>query len=175
MLTYCNGHSQPLGLMYSGFAGYEQTQEGIAVLSEYLVGGLDINRLKLLAARVIAVETLIQGADFIETFNLLWKEFGFKSKTAFIISMRVHRGGGYTKDSIYLKGLMQVLSFIQQGGELSLLFGGKFALEHLPLIEELTHLKILNRALLPDYLSSAGALLRLEKIKTGISMEDLIT
>jgi uncharacterized protein (TIGR02421 family) len=173
MLTYCNGHLQPLGLMYSGFAGYEQTQEGIAVLSEYLVGGLDINRLKLLAARVIAVDTMVQGADFIETFNLLWKEYGFKSKTAFIISMRVHRGGGYTKDSIYLKGLIQVLHYIQQGGELSLLFGGKFALEHLPLIEELTHLRILKKPLLPDYLSSEEALVRIEKIKSGIPLENL--
>jgi uncharacterized protein (TIGR02421 family) len=175
MLTYCNGRIQPLGLMYSGFAGYEQTQEGMAVLSEYLVGGLDINRLKHLAARVIAVDTLIQGADFIETFNLLWKEYGFKGKTAFIISMRVHRGGGYTKDSIYLKGLMQVLSYIQQGGELSLLFGGKFALEHLPLIEELTHLRILKKPMLPAYLSSEEAIERLEKIKTGNSLENLTT
>lgn len=175
MLTYCNGNVQPLGLMYTGFAGYEQTQEGMAVLSEYLVGGLDINRLKLLAARVLAVDTLIKGADFIETFNLLWKEYGFISKTAFITSMRVHRGGGYTKDSIYLKGLMQVLAYIQKGGELSLLFGGKFALEHLPLIEELTHLRILKKPMLPAYLSSVGAEERLAKIKAGIPLENLAT
>ena len=175
LLTYCNGRVQPLGLMYSGFAGYEQTQEGMAVLSEYLVGGLDINRLKLLAARVIAVDALIKGADFIETFNLLWKEYGFKSKTAFTISMRVHRGGGYTKDSIYLKGLIQVLAYIQQGGDLALLYGGKFALEHLPLIEELTHLRILKKPMLPAYLSSVEATVRLEKIKTIIPLENLAT
>ncbi|WP_373494598.1 flavohemoglobin expression-modulating QEGLA motif protein [Aquiflexum sp.] len=173
LLTYCNGHLQPLGLMYSGFAGYEQTQEGLAVLSEYLVGGLDINRLKVLAARVMAVDSLINGADFIETFNLLLKEYGFSSKTAFIISMRVHRGGGYTKDSIYLKGLIQVLDFIHQGGELSLLFGGKFALEHLPLIEELAHVRILKKPMLPSYLNSVESKVRLEKIKTGISLDDL--
>ncbi|HSF53920.1 MAG TPA: tyrosine/phenylalanine carboxypeptidase domain-containing protein [Algoriphagus sp.] len=175
MLTYCNGHAQPLGLMYSGFAGYEETQEGIAVLSEYLVGGLDINRLKLLAARVIAVDTLIKGGDFIETFNLLWKEYGFKSETAFIISMRVHRGGGYTKDSIYLKGLIRVLAYIQQGGNLSLLYGGKFALNHLPLIDELTHLRILKKPMLPAFLSSEETKLRLEKIKTSVPLQDLAT
>lgn len=173
LLTYCNGHVQPLGLMYSGFAGYEQTQEGLAVLSEYLVGGLDINRLKILAARVMAVDSLIKGADFLETFNLLWKEYGFKSKTAFIISMRVHRGGGYTKDSIYLKGLVQILDFIHQGGDLSLLFGGKFALEHLPLIEELAHVRILKKPMLPSYLNNVDSKVRLEKIRTGISLDDL--
>ncbi len=71
ILTYCNGHAQPLQLMYAGFAGYEQLQEGMAVLSEFFVGGLNINRLKLLAARVIAVDALINGADFIETYNML--------------------------------------------------------------------------------------------------------
>ncbi|MCL6261010.1 flavohemoglobin expression-modulating QEGLA motif protein [Aquiflexum sp. TKW24L] len=175
LLTYCNGHLQPLGLMYSGFAGYEQTQEGLAVLSEYLVGGLDINRLKVLAARVMAVDSLIQGADFIETFNLLLKEYGFKPKTAFMVSMRVHRGGGYTKDSIYLKGLIQVLDFIQKGGDLSLLFGGKFALEHLPLIEELTHVRILKKPMLPSYLDSEESKLRLERIKAGMSLDNLTT
>lgn len=173
LLTYCNGHVQPLGLMYSGFAGYEETQEGIAVLAEYLVGGLDKNRLKLLAARVIAVDSLIKGADFIETFNLLWKEYGFKSETAFIISMRVHRGGGYTKDSIYLKGLIRIISYIQKGGDLSLLYGGKFALTHLPLIEELTHLRILKKPMLPAYLSTEEAKVRLDNLKSLIPLESL--
>ena len=175
MLTYCNGHIQPLGLMYAGFAGYEQTQEGMAVLSEYLVGGLDINRLKLLAARVIAVDTLVNGADFIETFNVLWKDYGFQSKTAFIISMRVHRGGGYTKDAIYLRGLIQILAYIRKGGKLSSLYGGKFALEHIPLIEELKHLRILKSPMLPAFLSSEESRLRMEKIKTVIPLEHLAT
>ncbi len=174
MLTYCNGRSQPLGLMYTGFAGYEQTQEGMAVLSEYLVGGLDINRLKLLAARVLAVETLIQGADFIETFNVLVRDYGFQSKTAFTISMRVHRGGGYTKDAIYLKGLMDILEFIKNDGELAHLYGGKFALEHLPLIEELTHLRILKKPQLPAFLNGDLAKEKIEKIRKGIGLKDLI-
>lgn len=174
ILTYCNGHTQPLALMYAGFAGYEQTQEGMAVLSEYLVGGLNLNRLKLLAARVIAVDTLLGGADFIETFNTLTGKYRFKSKTAFNISMRVHRGGGYTKDAIYLKGLMELLSFIKQGGILPQLYGGKFALEHLPLIDELTHLRILQKPKLPAYLDTAEAKEKLNRIKNGLTLKDLI-
>ena len=174
ILTYCNGHRQPLHLMYAGFAGYEQLQEGMAVLSEYLVGGMDVNRLKLLAARVIAVDTLVKGADFIETFNVLLKDYGFQGRTAFNISMRVHRGGGYTKDAIYLKGLVELLAFIKAGGHPSQLYGGKFALKHLPLIEELTYLRILQKPQLPAFFHTAGAIEKLEKIKNGILLKDLI-
>jgi len=174
ILTYCNGHAQPLDLMYAGFAGYEQTQEGIAVLSEYFVGGLDINRLKLLAARVVAVESLIKGADFVETFYLLHQDYGFQGSSAFNISMRVHRGGGYTKDAIYLKGLIELLDFIKKGGNIAGLYGGKYALKHLPLIEELTHLKILHKPKLPEYLTSDTAKDKLAKIKAGIKLNDLV-
>lgn len=174
ILTYCNGKAQPLDLMYAGFAGYEQTQEGIAVLSEYLVGGLDINRLKLLAARVIAVESLIDGADFIETFDMLHRDYGFQGSSAFSISMRVHRGGGYTKDAIYLKGLIELLEFIRKGGNIRGLYGGKYALKHVPLIEELTHLKILNKPKLPDYLTSTMAEEKLNRIKEGAQLNDLV-
>lgn len=174
MLTYCNGHTQPLRLMYAGFAGYEQLQEGIAVLAEFFVGGLNINRLKLLAARVVAVDALIHGADFIECYNMLTSNYGFSGRTAFNIAMRVYRGGGYTKDAIYLKGLMQVLDFIKDGGEITHLYGGKFALEHLPLIEELLHLKILKKPFLPAYLSSKQAVEKIKRIKKGIGLRELI-
>lgn len=175
ILTYCNGHAQPLHLMYSGFAGYEQLQEGIAVLSEYLVGGLNINRLRLIAARVLAVNALIKGADFIECFQMLRDEFDFGAKTSFNISMRVFRGGGYTKDAIYLKGLIQVLNYVRGGGELSHLYAGKYALEHLPLIEELEHLRILKKPVLPEYLLSNDAKEKIKKIKKGIELNELIT
>ena len=174
ILTYCNGRAQPLKLMYAGFAGYEQLQEGIAVLAEFFVGGLNINRLKLLAARVVAVDALINGADFIETYNMLCNDYGFSGKTSFNITMRVHRGGGYTKDAVYLKGLMQVLNFIQQGGDIMHLYGGKFALEHLPLIEELMHLNILKKPVLPSYLSTGEAKEKISRIKAGIELKELI-
>ena len=54
VLTYYNGRSQRFRQLYSGLAGYEELQEGLAVMAEYLVGGLSLPRLRLLAARVIA-------------------------------------------------------------------------------------------------------------------------
>ena len=41
LLTWFNGRAQPLSLMHCGLAGYEALQEGLAVLAEYLCGGLD--------------------------------------------------------------------------------------------------------------------------------------
>jgi len=63
--------------------GYDQLQEGLAVLAEYLVGGLTVNRLRLLAGRVIGVESMVNGASFIETFNLLANKYGFSNRIAY--------------------------------------------------------------------------------------------
>src|SRR5690606_25084113 len=90
ILTYCNGKSQPLKQMYEGFEGYDQLQEGLAVIAEYLVGGLTVNRLRLLAGRVIAVQSMIDNASFIETFNLLRESYAFPNRVAYYISMRVY-------------------------------------------------------------------------------------
>ena len=40
VLTYFNGRAQPFCQLYAGLPDYEELQEGIAVLAEYLTGGL---------------------------------------------------------------------------------------------------------------------------------------
>jgi uncharacterized protein (TIGR02421 family) len=40
VVTYQNGARQPLTLLTVGLPGYDETQEGLAVLAEYLTGGL---------------------------------------------------------------------------------------------------------------------------------------
>ena len=63
VVTYQNGARQPLKLLTIGLPGYDETQEGLAVLAEYLTGGLDPRRLRVLAARVVAIAELLDGAD----------------------------------------------------------------------------------------------------------------
>jgi uncharacterized protein (TIGR02421 family) len=63
VLTYLNGARQPLKLMAAGLAGYEETQEGLALISEVVVEGLTRSRLRQLAARVVAVHRRIQDAS----------------------------------------------------------------------------------------------------------------
>jgi len=175
VLTYCNGWAQPFQQLYTGLAGYEELQEGLAVLAEYLVGGLSRPRLRLLAARVIAAQGLIDGASFVETFRQLNKTHGFNQRTAFTVTVRVYRGGGLTKDAVYLRGLVDILRYIKQGGELEPLFVGKIAASHIPIIQELQFRQVLHLApLRPRYMTTSQSKAKLEQLKNGVSVMDLI-
>jgi hypothetical protein len=44
LLTYFNGSAQGLRLFRSGLAGYEGMQEGLAVFSEYMAGGMTVGK-----------------------------------------------------------------------------------------------------------------------------------
>jgi len=155
ILTYFNGRAQPFQMLYTGLAGYEEMQEGIAVLSEYLVDGLSLPRLRLLAGRVIAVRCLIDGASFIETFRILTETYAFTQRTAFTATMRTYRSGGLTKDAVYLRGLIGLLDYLKKGGAFEPLFVGKIAVEHIPIIQELQWRKVLKPApLRPRYMEN---------------------
>lgn len=174
-LTYHNGKNQPFRELYTGMSGYEPMQEGIAVLSEYLVGELELSRIKILAGRVIAVTLITSGANFVETFNILQKDYAFNEKTAFYITMRVYRSGGYTKDAVYLKGLVGILDYLAEGNALQDLYIGKVALEHLPYIEELKWRQVLKPAnILPRFFSNSENEDRIVKVTSGITVLDLV-
>jgi uncharacterized protein (TIGR02421 family) len=175
VLTYFNGRAQPLKQLYIGMPRYEELQEGLAVLSEYLVGGLNPSRLRLLAARVRVVQSIIQGADFVESFRILHKDYGFDTSQAFTITMRVYRGGGLTKDAIYLKGLVRVMSWLEKGHELEPLYIGKIREDYVPLIRELLYRGLLHQPpLRPRFLDDPDAKSRIEQLKQGISVLDLV-
>lgn len=174
ILTYCNGKRQPLRQMYEGFEGYDQLQEGLAVIAEYLVGGLTINRLRLLAGRVIAVDSMVNNASFIETFNLLRQQHSFPDRVAYYIAMRVYRGGGLTKDAVYLAGLIDLLTYLKNGGNLENLYTGKFNSTHVPLIEELLYRNVLQPPELPRFLERESVKKRLDKLRTEIEIIELV-
>jgi len=162
VVTYYNGKAQPLKLFYIGVPGYEELQEGLAVFAEYLTGGLTLSRMRTLAARVIAVSELITGSTFIDTFFLLVDKYGFSEKAAFSIVTRVFRGGGLTKDAVYLKGLLNIIEYIKKGKKLDALLLGKIRQDYLPVVQELIHRQILvNPTLKPRYLGKEY----LEKLK----------
>jgi uncharacterized protein (TIGR02421 family) len=168
LVTYFNGRSQSLQIFRSGLAGYEGLQEGLAVLCEYLVGGLTKGRTRMLAARVVAVDQVIRGVSFLDIFELLTTTHGLGRRGAFTTAMRATRGGGLTKDAIYLRGLQEVLDFLRGGGDLAQLFLGKFALRHLPLVQELLYRGVVRQPRwLPFALSSVGASERLQHLREG--------
>ncbi|MBU0678353.1 MAG: flavohemoglobin expression-modulating QEGLA motif protein [Verrucomicrobia bacterium] len=176
MLTYFNGRAQPFKMLYTGLPGYDELQEGLAVLAEYLVGGLSKSRLRILAARVFAVHSLIEGAGFVEVFRALDRNYDFAQRTAFTITMRVFRGGGLTKDAIYLRGLVRVLEYIAKAGEFERLLVGKIAAAHLGVVKELLLRKILKPPPLhPRYLEQEDAQKRLTEVRKGMRVTELIS
>jgi len=129
MVTTMNGMLHPLKIFSHGFPNNEETQEGLAVFSEYMSGNLTIKRLKELAYRVLAVDSLAKGYDFSRTFRLLHNGYDLDREQAFYITVRAHRGGGFTKDYLYLTGLKKIYNYHSEGKDLSLLLTGKVSLE----------------------------------------------
>ena len=174
VVTYVNGAHQPLRVLASGLAGHEETQEGLAVFAEYLVGGLTANRLRQLAARVVAVHEMIGGADFASVHGGL-VDAGVPAEQAFTITMRVFRSGGLTKDAVYLRGLHQLLGHVGAGKPIETLWLGKMPLDAVPLVDDLHQRGLLEDPLLvPRYLEHPGAHRRLAGISEATSLASLI-
>lgn len=175
LLTYFNGSAQGLRLFRSGLAGYEGLQEGLAVLAEYLVGGMTHTRLRLIAARVVACAMMLEGAGFETVFDTMVRDYGFSRNTAFTLTLRVYRGGGFVKDSVYLRGLLEIIAHLESGGLLDPFWMGKIATTHFPVIQELESRGLLKRPRsLPLFLSRKGADERLDKVRAGVSPLDMI-
>jgi uncharacterized protein (TIGR02421 family) len=174
VVTYQNGTRQPLTLLTIGLPGYDETQEGLAVLAEYLTGGLDPRRLRVLAARVVAIGRMLDGAEFVEIFETLRADYGIPARTAWSIAIRVVVGGGNVKDAIYLRGLTRLLQALADGSSLDVLFVGKFALDHVPLIQDLLDREVLHPPWVrPRWLDVPGAQKRLDRLRAGVSVTDL--
>ena len=178
VLTYANGCAQPLEQLRHGLAGYQDLQEGLAVLAEWLVGGLTAGRFRTLAARVLGADALVRGADFVEAFRLVRDEAGLGDRAAFVVALRLYRGGGLTKDMVYLRGLRDLLAHLGRGGGEGAfwpLFVGKIALRHLPAVEALAARGVLRPApLRPRYADRPDALARLDRAGRGLSVLDLL-
>ena len=146
LLTSYNAEAQPLHIFSNGFPRNVETQEGLAVFSEYMSGSLTIKRLKTLAYRVIAVDSLRKGASFTDTFDLLHYQHKLNKDDAFTVTMRVHRGGGFTKDYLYLTGLKKIYDYYHNKQDLDVLLTGKVNLVHKNAIETLQNLGLAKKS-----------------------------
>jgi uncharacterized protein (TIGR02421 family) len=175
VLTYHNGTAQPLRLLATGLAGYEELQEGIAVTAEWMVNGLNAGRLRLLAGRVLAAHRMTEGAAFVECWRELTREHGFQPVTAFTMCARVYRSGGFTKDVIYMRGLERLLAYFGDGGAVEPLLVGKIAFAHVPMVEELRWRAVLREPrLMPRYLLDDLSASKLARLRAGITILDLL-
>lgn len=118
-LTAQNGSSQPhLSFLRSGGPRSTRTQEGLAVFAELFDRSLSASRLLRLAERVRMVAMAEGGASFLDVYRYLTAA-GVPSREAYLDTVRVYRGGvvaggaPFTKDTVYLAGLIQVYNFLR--------------------------------------------------------------
>jgi uncharacterized protein (TIGR02421 family) len=175
VVTYENGRAQRLRLLSVGLPGYDETQEGLAVLAEFAIGGLDPLRMRLLAARVVAVDRMLTGASFLDIFGELKETYSFSAKTAWSVTMRTMRCGGMTKDVVYLRGISRVLEFVSERKTIEPLLVGKLSLEHVPLVEELIESGFLtDPRVRPRWTEGRESQERLARVYEGMSVHDLV-
>ena len=154
LVTTLNARNQPLKVLSLGCPVNTMTQEGLAILCEYLAGFMKLSRLKILALRVLAVNSMIAEKDFKSTFHLLREEHKASPETAFTVTARVYRGGGFTKDYLYLQGLHQMLNAFETRSDFNNLLTGKVSIDYLDLITRLVDKNILT---VPKFISPAIA------------------
>lgn len=145
LLTTVNARANPLKFTRTGMPAYSYTQEGLAIVSEYLSGGMSVARLRELGCRVLAVRSMIRDYDFKTTFEMLVDECGLNPDAAFDVATRAYRGGGLTKDYLYLKGFKDVLNLYRTGERWRCLLVGKVSLDYLGILEEFVTRGFLNK------------------------------
>ena len=175
LLTWFNGALQPLSIFRTGLAGYEGLQEGLGVFAEWAVGGLNATRVRLLAARVVAVDAMLRGADFGQCYRLLADDHGFTPRTAFNIAARIYRSGGLAKDLIYLKGFKAVVDLVAAGASLDPYWLGKIAPAHAPLIEELLQRGLLHAPrFVPEFMARTDTQSRIARLRGGAGLGSIL-
>jgi len=93
------------------------TQEGLATFAEFITNSIDLNRLRRIALRIVGIDAALKGADFVDVFKI-FLEHGQSEKESYFSAARVFRGGdpaggiAFTKDNVYLQGLMKTQTFM---------------------------------------------------------------
>jgi uncharacterized protein (TIGR02421 family) len=147
--TALNGRAQPI-LAFTGYPSPRTTatQEGLAVLTEFLTQSTSLERLRRLSDRTLAIKMAEDGADFCELYRFFLGR-GHDEEAAYDCARRVCRGGlvtggaPFTKDVCYLDGLLRVTNFLRVAlvrGHLHhvpLFFAGKIDVQDVPLFGRL--------------------------------------
>ncbi|QMT59357.1 MULTISPECIES: flavohemoglobin expression-modulating QEGLA motif protein [unclassified Legionella] len=168
--TTLNGSMQPNCFFLSkGSPSSSVIQEGLAVITEIVTFSSYPSRMLKITNRVIALDMVTQGADFLDIYNY-FMECGLSEEDSYNQSVRVFRGstptgGPFTKDLSYAKGFVLIYNYIRFAisrkhvDSIPLLFTGKLVLDDLPLLTELKERGILsNPVYLPPPFQDLAAL-----------------
>ena len=172
--TSLNGRAQKdLPILACGHPYTARFQEGLAVFAEIISGAIEMDRFARLADRVFAIQQVIDGADFIEIYRFFLDRTG-RAEQSFENTRRVFRGGvvsggaPFTKDCVYLYGLLQAGNTIRalfssgRSDCLPLLFCGKLDVRDLPALCELAALGLVQAPrFVPPWISDPRTLFAL--------------
>jgi uncharacterized protein (TIGR02421 family) len=147
--TGLNGRTQDaFPILRRGHPGTTEVQEGLAVFAEVITGTMDPRRFRRLSGRVMGIQMSIEGADFKEVFDFFNARID-DPEQAYENTRRVFRGGvmsggaPFTKDMVYLNGLLRVHNFIRTAVKLRrsdlirVMFVGKLDIEDIPALAQL--------------------------------------
>jgi uncharacterized protein (TIGR02421 family) len=186
--TSLNGyHQKGLKILAASHPGTTKTQEGLAVFSEFISGAIDLDRFRRLSDRILAVQMAIDGANFMDVFRYYREKIG-EDEQAFESTRRVFRGGvitggaPFTKDIVYLEGLLRVHNFLRimvsagRADLMKLLFVGKLDLNDLTVLKEMERMGLLKPPkYLPPWMSDMRFLLTYLSYSNFLNTVDLGT
>ena len=138
------------GRRCQGLAGYDETEEGLAIIAEERTGVLekDTRQMKLYAGRALCTDLCLKGT-FFETFKGLC-EF-FPEYLAYRLTERGKRGledtsteGALTKGFHYISGWLKVRRYIDEGKDLGVLYTGKIGVEDADVVSSLVREGVLK-------------------------------
>lgn len=115
LVSSFNGRAQRLGLLAVGTSGSYGDQEGVAILLEELTGLLDGSRKRMLAGRLLATHAMHAGVAFADAARALVSEHGFTPAEAVTLCERSFRGGGVSRDAVYLTSWLRVRRAVLEG------------------------------------------------------------
>ena len=108
LVAHENAREQSLGIFALGTPHATRDQEGLALWAEIARGAFTPYRRRALAARTLAVALLEDGASFADASHTLICMHGLSIEDAVCACERAYRGGGLTKDAVYLAGFTRV-------------------------------------------------------------------
>jgi len=188
--TSLNGRAQSeLPVLADGHPGTTRTQEGLAVFAELMSGSMELDRFRRLADRVFAIQMAIEGADFLDVYRYYLERTGNEDQ-AFESARRVFRGGvitggaPFTKDVVYLFGLLQVSTAVRamfaagRSDCLRIMFCGKLDMQDVPVLCQLSAMGLCKPPrYLPPWVSDLRSVLAQLTFSTflqGVDIEPLV-
>ncbi|MBD3379992.1 MAG: DUF1704 domain-containing protein [Candidatus Omnitrophica bacterium] len=157
-----NGKKQPYRIFAEGTAGYNETEEGLAVMAEKITGVLETDRrqMRLYAGRAVCAGLCLE-MSFSEAFDALRADF--PDGIAYRLVERAKRGmkhtrkkGCLTKGFHYISGYRKMREYVSSGRSPAVLFAGKISIDDSVAVEELLRKKQLRYPDCPPELWPGG-------------------